>query len=127
MRHDTGDDADLTGALGVDALAGEQQFHRRLPADALGQALGTDDRRDAQAHLGEPERGPLAGDHEVAPGDQGQPVAQAVPVHRGDHRFVDLPAALEGVDGGLLPERARELAGGIARGPDVCSGAERPT
>ena len=57
-------------------------------------------------HLGEAELGALAGDHEVAPRHQREPVAEAVAVHRRDDRLEDLPAALERVDGRLLPERA---------------------
>ena len=56
---------------------------------------------------------------------QRQPVAEAVAVHRGDHRLEDLPTALERVDGRLLPERARELAGRLPAVADVGAGAER--
>src|SRR5579884_3910156 len=80
--------------------------------------------RHAQLRLRKAELGPLAGDDEVAPGDEGQPVAEAGPVHRGDHRLEDLPAALEGVEGGLLPERAGELAGRPAAVLQVGAGAE---
>ena len=101
--------------VGVDALAGEQQLHRVLPVDALRQPDRADDRRHADADLGKAELGALARDHEVAPRHERQPVAEAVAVHRRDHRLEDLPAALERVDGRLLPERARELAGASRR------------
>ena len=86
-----------------------------LPADQPGRRIAPTIVGTPMAHLGEPELGPLAGDHEVAPGHERQPVAEAVAVHRGDHGLEDLPAALEGVDRRLLPERAGELAGRCRR------------
>src|SRR5438874_811219 len=72
-------------------------------------ASGGEGRRP-EGHLWIAELGPLAGDDEVAPGHEREPVAEAVPVHGRDHGFEDLPAALEGVHRGLLPERSAERA-----------------
>ena len=77
------------------------------------------------AHLGEAELGALARDHEVAPRHEREPVAEAVAVHRRDHRLEDLPPALERVDGRLLPERARELADRAGAVLHVAARAER--
>ena len=126
VRDDARDEADLPGALGVDALAGEQQLHR---AAASRCARG---RRIAPTIVGMPRR--TSGKPNVARSlaitrshqrDERQPVAQAVPVHRGDHRLVDLPAALERVDRRALPERAGEVAGRVALAARV--GARRRT
>ena len=54
---------------------------------------------------------------------QREAVAEAVAVDRGDHRLEDLPAALEGVDRRLLPERAREVAD---RGAVSAAACRRP-
>ena len=91
MGHHPAGDAELLGSIGVDPLAGEQDLHGGLPPDALWEPDRSDDGRHADPNLGEAERRPLAGDDEVAPGDQREPVAEAVPVHGGDHRFEDLP------------------------------------
>ena len=58
--------AHLPGPLGVDPLAQQQQLHGVLPADAARHAHRALDGRHAQADLGEAERGPVGGDHEVA-------------------------------------------------------------
>ena len=75
--------------------------------------------------LGKAELGALARDHEVAPRHEREPVAEAVAVHRRDHRLEDLPAALERVDRRLLPERAGELAGRAGAVAQVGARAER--
>ena len=62
---------------------------------------------------------------EVAPRHEREPVPEAVAVHRRDHRLEDLPAALERVDGRLLPERALELADRPRAVAQVAAGAER--
>ena len=73
---------------------------------------------------GKPELGPVAGNDEIAPGGQGESVAEAVAVHRRDDRLEDLPATLEGVQGRLLPERAGERTGRSGPVAEVPAGAE---
>src|ERR1700730_14413372 len=109
----------------MDSVTGEKQLHGVLPVDPLRQSYRPDDGGEPEADLGEAEFRPLAGDDEVAPGDQGEPVAQAIAVDGGDDRLVDLPSALERVDRGLLPERPGEFARGPGTVPHVASGAER--
>src|SRR5205823_13086115 len=117
---------DLVRSGRVDPLAGEQQFHRVLPVDALGQADGADDGGHAEQRFWIPELGPLTGDDEVAPGDEREAVPEAMAVDRGDDRLEDLPAALERVRGRLLPERPGEDAGRAGPVAHVGAGAERP-
>ena len=114
------------GTSGVDALARQQQLHRVLPIDALGQANRAHDRRHADAHLREAELGTFARDDEVTPRHERQPIPEAIAVDRGDHRLEDLPTALERVHCRLLPERTRELAGRTRPVLQVGADAERP-
>ena len=78
-----------------------------------------------EGHLRVPEPRAVAREHEVAPRRQGEPVAEAVTVHCCDDRLVDLPATLERVEGGLLPEAPGELTGCATAVAKVGPGAER--
>src|SRR5580704_9960039 len=110
VGDDPPDQSHRMGSLRVDALAGEQELHGIRPVDALWQAYRCDDRRHSEVDLRQTKLGSVTGDDEVTPGRQREPVTKAVAVHRRYDRLEDLPAALEGVQRRLLPERTGELA-----------------
>ncbi len=123
VRHHLAHQTHLARGLGVDALAGEQQLHRRLPADEARHAHRALDGRHAEQHLGEAELGALARDHEVAGDHQREAEAERVAVDRGDDRLPDLDAVLERGEAGDLPERVIDGVAGAAL-PQVGAGAE---
>ena len=103
VRHHPAGEADLV-CPGRRAVTGEEQLHRVLPPDPLG-------RRSAPTAAGAPSRTSgypnsarslaITKSHHVT---RVSPYPEAVAVDGGDHRFEDLPAALEGVERRLLPE-----------------------
>ena len=85
------DEAELVGALGRDRLAGEDGFHGGGATDRprqTEQAAGAGD--EVALHLGEPERRPSRGDHEVTGQDDLAASRGRQTVDCGDHRLVPL-------------------------------------
>ena len=93
---DMGDEADRSGFGRVERFAGE---HRRgdLARRDPPQDRHRDDRgRDADAHLGEGERGRVVHDHEVAGRHQPDPAGAHGAVHGGDRRAFGVHQPFEG-------------------------------
>ena len=93
-RHDLVDEPDPTRLGGVDAAAGEDESHRLLHRDRAREALQRAAPQRGQAHprLRKPELRVVGGDREVAGGDDLDAPAQAMAVHRGDHRLEEVEA-----------------------------------
>src|SRR5581483_9351498 len=124
-RDDVQHEADLLPARRADPVAGQQQLERVLHRDTAWETDRADDRRHTELDLREPELGPFAREDEVARGDRGEAVAEAVAVDRRDRRLPQLETALERVDRRDLPERPRPRARGTGAVVEVGARAER--
>ena len=79
-------EADLPGALGGEAGAGQEQLARGRPADLRHDIRRDHRRHDAQPDLREAEHGISRGDHDVADGGEAGAAAERGAVHAADER-----------------------------------------
>src|SRR5690606_22610234 len=79
-----GEQADAGGLGGVEALPGEVVAGQGARVGAGQQRQGDDGRGDADADLGEGERGVVGGGGDVAGGEQAEPAGADVPGDPGD-------------------------------------------
>ncbi len=127
VRHHAVDQADLAGAVGVDQVAGQQHFHRRLAAHgaAEGHHWGRAEQPDVDARRGE--AGGLAGDGEVAGGDQLAAGGGGGAMHPRDDGFRERDDALHQAAAQREHRLVRGAGGGGAHLPHVVARAEGGT